>query len=507
MELTGELLERDTWDDASIERAGFPIVDAEFVTVGGGLGSFTMVDLLRIAGLPAERLTVLGEIENPAATYEHLATNSQIPRNERLRSDSGSVLDNVWGWPGYALREAVADRTVTPVWQVLTEPVVAEYFTPRAGQVYESVDREAARIDWPSMLRPGVVRTIRRRVGGGYLVMHTPTDQSSAEPGGAPHRVAYRARFVHVAIGYPGVKMLPDLQRYRETHQDWARVVNAYEPHDHVYEECRRRPCTVVLRGAGIVASRVLQRIIDDRDQHGAETRIVHLFRNYPDGPQGDSVFFRRPARKGWSYQAFNYPKAAWGGQLRDRLDALEGPERAALIDVMGGTNTAPRKDWQEQLERGEREGFYRQVRGTVATMAPEPGNAGIRTTITGPIGEEIAFDADFVIDGTGLEADIEEHRVLADLLRHGGARKNPKGRLDVERDFVVRGTESGDGRLYASGSITLGGYYAGVDSFLGLQYAALRIADSLAAHGFGRKIGPIRSAQQWWRWARNQPV
>ncbi len=34
---------------------------------------------------------------------------------------------------------------------------------------------------------------------------------------------------------------------------------------------------------------------------------------------------------------------------------------------------------------------------------------------------------------------------------------------------------------------MTLGGYYAGVDSFLGLQYAALQITDDLAAKLAGR--------------------
>ena len=104
----------------------------------------------------------------------------------------------------------------------------------------------------------------------------------------------------------------------------------------------------------------------------------------------------------------------------------------------------------------------------------------------------------------TGLEANIEEHRVVNDLLTHVGAQRNPKGRLDVERDFEVRGTISGEGRIFASGSMTLGGYYAGVDSFLGLQYASLRIHDALAELGFGEKIGVVRSTKEWWKWARN---
>ena len=495
------------WSDHDVATTGWEVVDVPLTSVGGGLGSFALVDTLRIGGRSAAELAVLSDLNVPSDTYEHLATNSQIPRHERLRSDSGSVIDNIWGWPGYALREAVADKSVRPAWQAMTEPILTEYFTPRAGQVYASVARESTRIGWNSMVRRGVVRTVRKRAEGGYYVLHTPDGDDVPGADGDRRRVAYRSHHVHLAVGYPGVKMLPDLQRYRTEHNDWSRVVNAYEPHDHVYEECRRRPCTVVVRGAGIVGSRVLQRIIDDHDREGARTTVVHLFRNYPDGYQGDSPTFRRPARRGWAYQAFNYPKAAWGGQLRERLDALEGSDRADLLDEMGGTNTAPRRDWREQLDRGAREGFYRQILGTVRSVEPGDSSSHVRMTVTEPSGAELRFDADFIIDATGLEADIEQHRVLNDLLVHAGAGRNPKGRLDVERDFRIRGTESGTGRMYASGSITLGGYYAGVDSFLGLQYAALRIADSLADHGFGRRIGTGRSISQWWRWVRNRPI
>jgi len=499
-DVSDALMAKPTWSDHDLNGHGIPIYDVPFVTVGGGLGSFAMVDILRVAGVSAEHMVALSDLDQPSETYEHLAKNSQIPSHERLRSDSGSVLDCLWGWPGYALREAIADRNPKRAWQVMTEPILAEYFTPKAGQVYESVTREANRIGWSSMVKKGVVRTVRRREGGEYFVLFTPATGTAATK-----RIAYRCRYVHIAVGYPGVKFLPDLQAYRDKYQDYAKVLNAYEPHLHAYEEMLRRPTTVLVRGSGIVASRVLQRIIDDRDNTGAQTTIVHLFRSYPDGYQGDKRTFRRPARNGWSYQAFNYPKSAWGGQIRYTLEKLEGQERSDYIDQLGGTNTAPRKDWQEQLDRGLEQGFYKQLRGTVKTVEPTADGRQVNTVVTTPDGYELGIEADFIIDATGLEASIEEHRVLKDLLSYGGADKNPKGRLNVDHDFLIRGTESGAGRLYASGSITLGGYYAGVDSFLGLQYASLRIADAMAAEGFCKKIGPLRSAAQWTRWARNK--
>lgn len=490
---------RAIWNESLIAGAGIPIEHKPFVTIGGGLGSFALVDTLRIAGVPIDEMVVLTDIDRPTETYELLARNSQIPRDARLRSDSGSVMDNIWGWPGYALREAWAKKSVGPAWQVAAEPVFSEYFTPEAGQVFESVDREAERIGWSAMVRKGRVRTIRRAEGGGYFVLHSPD-----APVGS-RRKAYKCENVHLAIGYPGIALLPDLQAYRQKYNDHVRVVNSYEPHDHVYDELRNRPSTVLVRGSGIVASRVLQRLMSDREERGAETTIVHLFRNYVAGPQGTNARFRRPGENGFAYQAFNFPKAAWGGQLRDKLASLEGDARAEFLDRMGGTNTAYRQEWQAQLERGIEQRYYTQAIGKVTAVEPTDDGASIRTSIMSPTGVSQDLDAQFIIDATGLAAGVRSHRVLADLLDYGEAQLNPKGRLDVDRKFEVRGTRHGTGTIYASGSITLGGYYAGVDSFLGLQYVAIQIADDLARRGFGKRIGPMRSTRQWLRWARNQ--
>lgn len=503
-DISEQLVNASVWSDHDLRNHGIPVYDVPFVSVGGGIGSFAMVDTLRIAGLTTDQIRVISDLKRPSQTYEYLASNSQIRREHRLRSDSGSVIDCIWGWPGYALREAWADKNPSPAMTVLVEPILANYYTPKAGQVYESLDREAARISWNSMVTPGVVRHVRKRDRGDYFVLFTPPAGTTSTK-----RMAFRCRYVHIAVGYPGVQFLEDLQQYRLEHDDYQRVVNAYEPHDHVYAAMLRRPCTVMLRGSGIVASRVLQRLIDDRDEHGAKTTIVHLFRTYPTQTKAPATF-RRPVKKGWNYQGFNWPKGAWGGQYRDKLESLEGEERSKFLTGMGGTTTAPRKYWQAQLERGEREGFYIQARGVVESVVPSPDGRQVRTVVRptgGGDGPTTQYDADFIIDATGLEASIEEHRVLNDLLLHTGAGRNVRGRLDVERDFRLRSTDSGEGRIYASGSITLGAYYAGVDSFLGLQYAALRIHDSLADVGFGKKIGPVRSTTQWWKWARNKAI
>ncbi|MCB9373683.1 MAG: hypothetical protein H6518_13065 [Microthrixaceae bacterium] len=506
-EVPASLAADSVWTDAAVAAAGLPVVDAPLVSIGGGLGSLALVDVLRLSGVPCEDVAVVTTLAEPADTYRYLARNSQIDADDRLRSDAGSVMDNIWGFPSYAWREAWDDRSLSPLLTVATEPLIAEYFTPRAGQVYRSVSREVARIGWDRMVHGGLGRVVRRRDEEGYFVLVAPVRGERRGP--AADRVrALRCRHVHLAVGYPGIRLLDDLRAFRAAHPDHGhRILNAYEPHEHAYAEARRRPTTVVVRGSGIVASRVIERLLSDITEHGADTRVLHLFRHYVDGPQGRAPWFRRPGRDGYAYQAFNFPKAAWGGQVRDRVEAASGEERAALVRRLGGTNTAPRRTWQRQQRRMARAGRYVALTGVVRDVRPGADGRSIVTTLgpTSGDGAGQAVAADLVIDATGLQAELTDHALLADLLAHGGATRNPSGRLEVTPQFEVVGARSRAGRVYATGSITLGGPYAGVDSFLGLQYGALRIADELAAAGFASRLGPLRSTRQWWRWARNR--
>ncbi|MCG5214924.1 hypothetical protein [Streptosporangium sp. KLBMP 9127] len=500
-DLTPELLSAPEWTDQMVAAAGIPMNDIPFLTIGGGMGSFVTVDYLRIYGVPTSQMRVISNIDHPWQTYEFLTRCSQIPRPERIRSDSSSRPDNLWGFPSYALEEAWKEKKVGYLWHILTEPIINDYWTPRAGTVFQCLEREAKRINYWDMLVKGQVRMVRRRVGGGYFTVVTPPEGASPTK-----RVVFRSRFVHLAVGYPGLKFLPDLQEFRQRHGDYQHVVNAYEPHEQVYEFLKTRPGTVVIRGGGIVASRVLQRLFDDRERLNLQTQIVHIFRTFVSGSHGPNAWSRRKGGDGWAYQGFNYPKSVWGGQLKAEMRKLDGEARAKKYKAMGGTNTPYRRRWQEQMQAGREGGYYHAVQGTVERVEPSPDGrmtSYVRSkdgTIRQPV-------SDYIIDCTGLEADIAEHRVFADLLEYGGAFRNPIGRLEVERHFEVKGTASGDGALYASGSATLGGYFPGVDTFLGLQVAAQEIADDLARRGFCRKMGPLRSTSQWFKWARNSTV
>jgi hypothetical protein len=140
-------------------------------------------------------------------------------------------------------------------------------YTPRSGNVFDSLDREAERIGWSGMLKRGRIRGIRKTEDGRYAIAY-----SVPRKGQRDHRYLI-ASYIHLSTGYPAIRFLPDLQAYRATTGDFKSVVNAYESHDHVYQTLERQGGTVIVRGRGIVASRILQRL--NRHLQKTETLTV----------------------------------------------------------------------------------------------------------------------------------------------------------------------------------------------------------------------------------------
>jgi pSer/pThr/pTyr-binding forkhead associated (FHA) protein len=501
-----------------LHATGLPVDEVDYATIGAGLGSFVWVDCLRIYGVKASQIAALGIEPQPYSRYKQLCLSSQIPLHERLRSNSDSCPDNVWGWPSYALREAWHDVTkghlgagLGYLWQVFAEPTFAQTYTPRAGNVFDSLDREARRIGWDKIFCYGSVRSIRKTTDGRYAIAFSRTNT------GRRAHAFLISRFVHIATGYPAIKFLPDLQAYREKTLDFKSVVNAYEPHDHVYQHLEQFGGTVMIRGRGIVASRIVQRVYEARARN-PEIRLVHLMRS--PKPQGNKFgTSQRRVKHHYEFQPFNWPKACWGGELRIMLEKAAPQQRQRLIADWGGTTTADRRDWQRIVEEGINQGWYKIEFGNVEKV--ERQHDCIITYIQEKkFKGQMRLEADFIIDATGLDANVKASPLLNDLVTHYNLSLNPLGRLSVSNDFELVEmrsqsgasgsspfTQGGKGRMYAAGAITLGGPYAAVDSFLGLQYAALCSVDSLAktkAPGLHR-LNLLSSSLQWLKWVTNQ--
>ncbi len=129
------------WCDADL--GAVVTAEAPFVSVGGGLASFTLVDMLRSNAVPTADIRVVAPEASPMDGFRYLARTSQIADSDRLRSDSSARPDNVWGFPGYALEESMSRRSLGPLWKVFAEPVGSEYFTPLSRHVYDGAEREA----------------------------------------------------------------------------------------------------------------------------------------------------------------------------------------------------------------------------------------------------------------------------------------------------------------------------------------------------------------------------
>jgi hypothetical protein len=248
----------------------------------------------------------------------------------------------------------------------------------------------------------------------------------------------------------------------------------------------------------------VLERLIRDRLTQGLETRIVHVLRTYFDGPNGRQSVARRRGSDGFAYQGFNYPKSVWGGQLKAEMRNMHETRRTKVYDDIGGTTTAWRREWQRQLRIARTGGWYRALNASVVSVRPDGDGVATRLRIADG---ELDVHADYIIDCTGLNADVTEHQVLADLLEHGGAQLNAIKRIDVDEAFGVRGADSGMGRVYVTGAASLGGPFPGVDTFLGLQIAAQEVVDDMARRGFCRRLGPASSLAGWWRWMTGQQI
>jgi pSer/pThr/pTyr-binding forkhead associated (FHA) protein len=517
-----DILGTPTVSVASLKASGLLLGEWEYVALGGGIGSFVWVDHLRIYGVPEAAIRVIGINPVCYANYERYCKNSQIPAHERLRSNSISAPDNIWGFPGYASRETVKDLArfrlggLKHIFQVFGEPALAISYTPQAGDVFRSLDKEADRIGWKRMFIKGRVLRIRMTDDGRYAIAWR-TDAGDEGRGRRDNIVI--ASHVHIATGYPATNFTRELQTFRTTHTaDKDRVINAYEEHEALYAdiEASSRPVNVMVNGRGIVASRILQRLTAARARN-PQIKIVHQMRTR----LADGVGSRWGRAKRWAYndvehQPFNWPKSCWGGTLRGEIERATPERRTEIFSKLGGTTTAVRGDWLAIPKVGTKEGWYRKAFGTISKLTPNGSGANRRIEVVLKTGEgqTETLQANYIIDCTGLIANVGESPFLDDMIKTYGLDRNRiSGNggeqrvtgISVSNDFDIPGMRTQSGRVYAAGTITQNGPYAAFDSFLGLQYAALRSVDNLGAIG-GRdvgRLGAFSSFRQWLRWCR----
>lgn len=489
----------------ALNDAGLPVDEVTYLAVGGGMGSFTWADYLRIMGVDAAQIMAIGATAHPYDVCRRLCHTAQLSDGDRLRSDSGSTPDNLWGWPGYALREGWRElrrgrvgAALGLLWQLAAETALAEPYTPRVGDVFASVDREAQRINWYDIRRAGVVSCLRKTDDGRYAAVYAHYD------GERWSRRVVLARYVQVATGAAGPLLLPELLDYRARTGDAVHAVNAYEDHEHVFAALADKGGVVVLRGRGITAAAELERLAAVRAQNPTVC-VLHIM-HAPVPANARVGRASRPVLHHWTLQPYNWPKSFFGGTWQAKLERADGGQRRFLLTALGGVTTPPRRDFVGVVRRGLREGWYQVYLGRLAHINSENGTllVGAQDLTDQPAA---LFAADYLIDATGLDTDISSSPLLADLAQHYGLARSAWGNLEVSADFELAQMRNEGGRVFAAGVITAGGFYAPVDSFFGLQFAAQRSLDALAQAGAPgvRRLDGWRSFSQWFRWARGE--
>lgn len=442
----------------------------EVVSVGGGLGSFTLVDILRIAGVPSDSICVIGPHRSPIHQYETSLDNSGIGPQDRLRSESCSTLDNPWGFPGYAMREALQSRRTAPLLRTLGEATVAEYYTPRRCDVVASVTREAERISWREMHRAGLVESIRREHGHYVVDVRGPDGEWSV-----------RTNNVHLALG-PGPRRSPsDSQRVNRLRAGEPVVFHVYENHDLILRQARARRLTVAVRGGGIAASHAVDRLLVERERSAPDLRVIHLTRHEDPGTR----------------QAFNVPKAAWGGQYLESLVKADDARADELLRRFATTTIPARSAVARRRYRAVQAGAL------VELVHPDPRLSNCGDLIAIDVGDDTPPRlADYAIDATGFESGVSAQPVVDSLLTQSGVAESRFGRIDVDDSFAAVGLDTVAGRAYVSGSLSFGKRYGAPDTFLGLHFCGHHIAHDLARRGIGRSFRADRSIAWWARWA-----
>jgi pSer/pThr/pTyr-binding forkhead associated (FHA) protein len=484
-----------------LQATGLTIETTDYAAIGGGFGSFAWVDLLRIAGVRSEQIAILSPEKSVYGRYHQLCLNAQVSGKERLRSSSEACPDNLWGFPSYGIREAIKKMARGQflsswkiLWQTFAEPMLDTSYGPTDEQLLQSVDREAARIGWQSMLRYALVQSVRQTTDGRYAILFNQGDRYAI----------VLATYVHLATGYPAVAFLPDLQEYRQRTKDFTLVVNAYEHHDNIYDQLASRGGTVLLRGSGIIACRVLQRIYQvRRANREQEINVIHLWP--AEKTQGQQYgLTQRAVQHNYEFQALEWPKASWGGSYKMLLEAATPEQQAQLLTVWEGATIPQRRDWLKVLSGGLSKGWYRMVTGDVQSVTPNLNGKGLTIYLKNAAAP---LTADYAIDATGLAGTVMDSNLLADLVQQYHLPLNSRGHFTVTPEFLIAPLSNNRGRVYAAGTITTGGNYGPVDSFLGLQYAALAsVCDLTDGDAPSLKIlNGWRSANQWLRWLLNR--
>jgi len=483
-----------------LKNSSIGLEEKTFVSVGGGIGSFCWVNILRVHGVAASNIAVVAQHQLPYEQFKHYCDHSGLSPQDRLRSDSGARPDNFWGFPGYAISE-VFDNLRTwqwlaaakTIWQIFTEPLLADFYTPTAGRLYASMAREGQRIGWASMVRQGTALFLRKLNDGRFAVFYQePTKKV---------RIVV-ASFVHLALGHAIRRSAYSVA------SPAARVLSGYELDEAFFRTVAETARSVVVVGRGIVAARIVERLLPG-EQPCPNRTVVSLFR-HPLTSSIDAQNIQQTSLDGWRLQFFNWPRSTFAGQLTESLQAATPRARQQLAKTWSAASTPPRKQWLRALKKASATQTYQTVYGQIARIEQHAARlAIILTPDANKAGDEQTVEADYLIDCSGFDDRLAHHFLYADLIKTYQLGVTGIGTLPVNNYFEIEALASDWGSVFVTGNGAAGNHYGPVDSFWGHQYAALQSVEKLADLPWTKisKLSAASSLVGWLQWVLNRPI
>lgn len=482
-----------------LQAANMALEEKTYLSIGGGIGSFCWVNCLRVHGVAQTELAVIAQNYYPQTQFKHYCAHSGIGPQDRLRSDSGARPDNFWGFPGYAVDECWDELRVgkfgaalQTAWQICTEPFATDFYTPTAKRVYTSIEREGDRIGWTAMVRLGSALFLRRLVDGRFAVFYEgPTKAINVVV----------ANIVHIALGHKIRR--PDYLLNAPA----DRALSGYELSEDFFSTIEKTDSTILVVGRGIVAARVVEHFLTGASS-AAKRTVISLFRQLLESST-DSRNIEQVTFSGWRLQPFNWPRATFGGALMEALQRAEPTERRQWAKTWSASSTPPRKQWLRVLKEAHAAQTYQSVYGQIARIEPQDGRLIITINPEANAGDRQTLVADYLIDCSGFDDRVAHHFIYADLITTYQIARTPVGALRVDKHFGIPDFASERSALFVTGAGAAGNHYGPVDSFLGHQYAAVKIIEKLETMpGLAlRHLDPVRSAYGWLQWVANRRI
>jgi hypothetical protein len=409
--------------------------DVTIGVVGDGFGALLVYSTAIYQGFQPDQIGIFGKNLVPTATYQQFAWNLG---QTVLRSESESHFSPA-DWPTFSQLDAWSRKDPTALFRSAIRK-----FNPGVPDIMAQAATVCQEMGMPD-----------RVIGGthvGWIVR---------EPGPPAHFSLYdeeaqllgRAKHLMVAPGHGPLAFPGVYGKARENPAMADRVVQAYEPKQYF------KGGRYIVIGSGIASVNEWANCIES----GAQ--CIALRRN----PHPDE-------------QDLNVPRCLFDGS---GIDAFQGLSFEDRVQFLGRAlrGTAPnRRQWNEIISTGRKDGLYEEVIGSITDI--QPGPAGLKVKMRLYDGTEVPeIDVTGIVCGTGFVKSALAIPVVRRLVQTYNVPLYNE-RIRLKTNCGIPPLDRPDSRLCAMGLIS-NTVVPNADTISGLKYQGRRfVGDCVRAEG-----------------------